>query len=156
MFTNPVFWGLAAAVYILFIHKPKDEGEGGQVEATTPKAKDNSLAGRLVDRLESRVLQKAQASAAKHGLPVVAELIAAVDRGDGVGLATVAENLVEQLATPEGRRFVLGKAVRGWIAEAAANDPGEFSAIAAAVNDRKKDVEDNAKRIAADGALKAQ
>lgn len=154
MLSSPILIGLAAAAYILFFHKSKDETEGSQ--APPAAAKETTLAGRLVDRLESRVLQKAQAAAAKHGLPVVAELIAAVDRGDAVGLATVAENLVEQLATPEGRRYMLGKAIRGWIAEAAVHDPGEFSAIAAAVNDRKKDVEDNAKRIAADGSLKAQ
>jgi len=154
MLSSPVLIGLAAAAYILFFYKPKDETEGGQAQPAD--AKETTLAGRLVDRVESKVLQKAQAAAAKNGLPAVADLLGAVDRGDGVALATIAENLVEQLGTSEGRRYLMGKTVRGWIAEAAANDPSEFSAIAADVNNRKKDVEDNAKRIASDGALKAQ
>jgi len=156
--TNPVFLGLAAAVYILFIHKPKDEAEGGQADATTSttKAKDTTLIGRVVDRVESKVLQKAQAAAARHNLPIVADLLGAVERGDGPGLVTVAENLSETMATPEGRRYLLGKTVRSWIAEIAEHDPGEFTAIAADVNNRKKDIEDNAKRIASNGDLKAQ
>ncbi len=153
--TQPLFWGIIAAGYIMFVHKPKDEAEADQAAANT-KPKETTLAGRLVDRVESKVLQKAQAAAARYGLPVTAELLAAVDRGDGVALGTIAENLVEQLSTSEGRRYLMGKAVRSWIAESAANDPGEFTAIAADVNNRKKDIEDNAKRITANEDLKAQ
>lgn len=149
--SNPVVLLAAAGiVYVLFFYKPKDQASGNQATPAT------SIGKGVVGAIEAKILQRASSAAAEHGLPILSDLLGTIARGDGANLTSIAENMAEQLRTPEGRRYVLGKMVRSALASFAKDDPSEFSAIAAEVNNRKKDIEDEAKRLAGSEQLKPQ
>ena len=126
LLSNPLFWGLAGAVYILFVQKPKDEETN---QAATP-AESKGLLWTVIGITERKVLQRAQHAAAEAKLPLIANLLSAISLGDGVGLTNVAEQMADNLQSVEGRRFMLGKLVRTLIADFAKNDASEFAAIA--------------------------
>ena len=152
--TDPLFIGLAGAVYILFIHKPKGEPEG-TAEATTP-AKTSDPLSSIAGMVEAKVLEKAQQAAAGAGLDIVAKALGAVARGDKIALGNVAENLADNLSTTQGRKFLLGRAFSVFVSDLAANDPAEFAKLAAEVNNKKKDIADTASRMSSNTDLQSQ
>lgn len=151
--TDPLFLGLAGAVYILFIHKPK-EGDG-TTQTPTPATPADPIGG-IVGVVEAKVLEKAQQAAAGAGLDIVAKALGAVARGDSAALSNVAENLAENLSTTQGRKFLLGRAFSAFIADLAANDPAEFAKLAGEVNNKKKDIADSASRMSTNTDLQSQ
>lgn len=152
--TDPLFLGLAGAVYILFIHKPK-----GEDDATKPAPKTDTTAdpiGGIVGVVEAKILEKAQQAAAGAGLDIVAKALGAVARGDSIALANVAETLAENLPTTAGRKYLLGRAFNSFVSDLAANDPAEFAKLSGEMNNKKKDIADAATRMSTNSDLQSQ
>lgn len=105
---------------------------------------NKEVAGFEIDRdVAQDLLGKLQ----QAGLGSVAGIISAILVGKPVDAQAQAKTLANQLGTAAGKYAALGDTVRKYLDEMAVMDSEEFASIVAHVNNRKKDIADNAARV---------